>query len=117
MSDEVAHVLGNSFRLLSELYARRSSADLRQRLMYGSDWTMILPLERVESYLVEFEGVMRRVVEDHGQPAAVQRDFFGHNAARFLGLAKGEKTRARLEKFYALNRIDSPDWMAKLDGA
>jgi len=42
-------------------------------------------------------------------------DFFGANAARFLGLHKGEATRDRLNQFYKDQGMSLPAWMSKVD--
>lgn len=104
--------------VLVQLYARSPRAVLKSRLMYGSDWTMILPLQNVESYLVEFAAVIARVEAALGpsrvRETSLTNAFFGLNAASFLGLQRGGKNRRRLEAFYERNRVDTPDWMSKL---
>lgn len=91
-----------------------------ERLMYGTDWTMILPQKHVERYLSDFIEVMQKV--EAAQPnlkarnASITDAFFGRNAAEFLGLRKKRRNRERLENFYARNGVVAPpDWMAKVD--
>ena len=93
---------------------------LVDRLMYGTDWTMILTQKNVERYLSDFMDVIRKVEER--QPAAspmfgrLTDAFFARNATRYLGLAKGRGNRKRLEAFYARHAMPSPEWMTKVDG-
>jgi hypothetical protein len=104
--------------VLGRLYRDSRAGVLKQRLMYGSDWTMILPLERVETYLSQFAAVLQRIEAGPADTtvagASLSSAFFGANAAEFLGLKPGRKTRQRLEHFYARNGVDDPDWMRKV---
>lgn len=102
----------------AQLYAASHDHILRERLMYGSDWTMILPQKNVERYLSSFIDVMRKV--EALQPNVAVRKtslsnaFFGANAVEFLGLANGRPNRLRLEAFYAKHDVPTPDWMVKV---
>lgn len=104
--------------VLRDLYAAENRVML-ERLMYGTDWTMILPQQKVERYLSDFMDVMRRVEEAEPGVAARQASladaFFGRNATEFLGLRKGRANRRRLDAFYAANSVPTPDWMRKVD--
>jgi predicted TIM-barrel fold metal-dependent hydrolase len=106
--------------LLRTLYAAENRI-LRERLMYGTDWTMVLPQQNVDRYLSDFMDVMRRVEE--AEPALAARQttlsnaFFGRNAVEFLGLRTGRGNRARLENFYARNKMIEPDWMRKVEAS
>lgn len=103
---------------LAQLYAASQDHILRERLMYGSDWTMILSQENVERYLSAFMDVMRKV--EALQPDVTVRKttlsnaFFGSNAVDFLGLARGKPNRLRIETFYAKHNLPEPDWMVKI---
>jgi predicted TIM-barrel fold metal-dependent hydrolase len=104
--------------VLAQLYANSPRDVLKARLMYGTDWTMILPLEHVESYLTEFAAVISRIEAAQG-PSRVREStlanaFFGLNAATFLGLRQGDKNRQRLEVFYERRQVTPPDWMRKI---
>jgi hypothetical protein len=103
--------------ILKALYLRQNGV-LAKRLMYGSDWEMSLVERNVEGYLSGFEQLydgLRTDLESRGtQWRTLVDDFFGRNAADFLGLRKGEATRTRLEKFYR-ERIATPAWMKKVD--
>lgn len=104
--------------VLAGLYAASKDHILRERLMYGSDWSMILPQKNVERYLSAFMDVMRKI--EALQPGTTVRQtslsnaFFGTNAAEFLGLTKRQRNRQRLEAFYAKHAVPEPDWMAKV---
>lgn len=91
---------------------------MRERLMYGTDWTMILPQKNVERYLSDFIQVMRRI-EDAEPGIGVRQTtltdaFFGRNAVEFLGLRSGRGNRSRLDAFYAQNKVLPPDWLTKV---
>lgn len=120
-SSYFAGVLTNQTKIsqtLQALYAASDNNVLFERLMYGTDWTMILPQRNVDRYLSDFTDVMRRIEKD--QPSITARQttlsnaFFGRNAVQYLGLAAGQCNRRRLETFYALNKVPEPDWMRKL---
>ena len=103
---------------LKSLYAASENRTLRERLMYGTDWTMILPQKHVERYLSDFIQIINKVEND--QPGTVRgtslaNAFFGSNAAEYLGLKSGSANRKRLEAFYLVNKVATPDWMRKVD--
>jgi predicted TIM-barrel fold metal-dependent hydrolase len=106
--------------VLRDLYGTDNGIML-QRLMYGSDWTMILTQKNVERYLADFIDVMRRIEKAEpgigGRSTSLSNAFFGSNAAEFLGLHTGKANRRRLETFYARNNVPVPDWMQKVDRA
>ena len=104
--------------VLRELYALDNGM-LLERLMYGTDWMMILTQKNVERYLSDFTDVMRRIeAVEPGLTArgtSISNAFFGHNSAEFLGLRPGRGNRGRLETFYAQSKVPDPDWMRKVD--
>lgn len=105
--------------VLKDLYAGSTDRLLTERLMYGTDWTMILPQKNVDNYLAEFIEVIDKVQgATPGAPAtgsaSLANAFFGGNAAQFLGLGKGAKARQRLQNFYDRRKISEPDWMRKV---
>ena len=104
--------------VLLELYAAENGIML-ERLMYGTDWTMILPQKNVERYLSDFMDVMRRIEQARPEIGARQTTladaFFGRNAVEFLGLRGGRGNRRRLERFYAQHKMPEPEWMRKVD--
>lgn len=103
--------------VLRTLYSANNGV-LLDRMMYGTDWTMILTQKNVDRYLLDFIAVMDRVVkEDPGIRArgtTLQDAFFGRNAVEFLGLNRGRGNRGRLELFYSQNKVGQPDWMHKI---
>ncbi|WP_031330262.1 amidohydrolase family protein, partial [Ralstonia sp. AU12-08] len=120
-SSYFAGVLLNQPRMvevLRSLYAASNNHVLRERFMYGTDWTMILPQRNVDRYLSDFMDVMRRIESEQPDVGArrtsLSNAFFGRNAAQFLGLEVGMQNRRRLEDFYAGNKIPTPDWMQKI---
>lgn len=102
--------------VLRALYAENNSI-MRERLMYGTDWTMILPQKNVERYLSDFTDVMRRIEQAEpgigARQTTLSNAFFGRNAVEYLGLRRGRGNRGRLETFYAQNKVPEPDWMRK----
>ncbi len=104
--------------VLRDLYASENRIML-ERLMYGTDWTMILPQKNVERYLSDFVDVIGRI--EAAEPAIRARQttladaFFGRNAIEYLGLRAGRGNRRRLEIFYAQNKVPQPDWMSKVN--
>jgi hypothetical protein len=96
--------------------AYNGPAALAQRLMYGTDWEMVV-LEGATSdqYLQRFEAMYSRFDHDSslGADGKLSDRFFGINAAIFLGLGVGQPARNRLDKYYAMS--PKPAWMAKVD--
>lgn len=103
--------------ILRDLYASDNRIML-ERLMYGTDWTMILPQKNVERYLSDFIDVMHRIEAAEPDIGARQTTlsnaFFGRNAVEYLGLRAGRGNRRRLETFYEQNKVPEPDWMRKV---
>nr|WP_315597677.1 amidohydrolase family protein [uncultured Cupriavidus sp.] len=104
--------------IMQKLYAASQDHVLRERLMYGTDWTMILPQKNVDRYLADFIELMGRIeAEETGvvvRQTTLTNAFFGKNAVDFLGLMPGMPTRMRLENFYADNHVSTPDWTRKV---
>ncbi len=90
---------------------------LSKRLMYGTDWTMVLPQRNVENYLAEFAGVMREIDRrrELNRQGPVTPAFFAGTAVEFLGLRRGRAGRARLEGFYSRHGMELPGWIGKVD--
>jgi predicted TIM-barrel fold metal-dependent hydrolase len=85
----------------------------RERLMYGSDWLMIVQERGWARYRTEFRKLIHEVARD---PKTFERNFFGTNAGRYLGLYPSPdgkpNNRSRLEDFHE-NRV-RPKWLEKL---
>lgn len=104
--------------VLDQLYTSENRI-LLERLMYGSDWSMILTERNVSSYLADFIKVMRNIEAAEpgigARKTTLSNAFFGRNAVEYLGLRKGRGNRCRLETFYAKHNVAEPDWMRKVD--
>jgi predicted TIM-barrel fold metal-dependent hydrolase len=94
-----------------------------ERLLYGTDWSMIAQEERFLRLLSSkpFPDVMIFFLRAVGYNDTQIEGIMFRNAVRFLGLSKGEhekfgenSTRARLEKFYAAHSL-ATDWMSVFD--
>lgn len=72
-----------------------------QRLLYGTDWSMIAKEGRNEYYLLAMDSFLRSV----GLTEAQLDNIYFKNAVRFFGLDLGGKARARLESYYAANNL------------
>ncbi len=68
-----------------------------ERMMYGSDWSMIGREPGHPAYLA---GILASL-EELGLDSAQTEKVMGGNAARYLGLDRGGKQRARLDVAYA----------------
>jgi predicted TIM-barrel fold metal-dependent hydrolase len=97
--------------------------DSDERLLYGTDWSMIAQEERFPklSSSRPFPDVMIFFLRAVGYNESQIEGIMFRNAVRFLGLSKAERerfgeksTRGRLEKFYALHNL-SIDWMSVFD--
>jgi hypothetical protein len=96
--------------------AKNGDAALAQRLMYGTDWEMIV-VEGPESeqYLQRFEVIYGELDHDSslGAYGKLSDRFFGENASIFLGLREGQPNRTRLDAYYGIGT--KPAWMSKVD--
>lgn len=93
----------------------KGDAALAQRLMYGTDWEMIVREGRSSGdYLARFETMLSTLdAYDLGAKGRLSDRFFGANAAMFLGLGRNQPNRDRLDRYYGLST--KPAWMAKVD--
>jgi len=106
---------------LKEFYTRPvkpGKASLASRLMYGTDWNLLMNQGDIGSYVTDFVAVFEQLDKDPQIPKisgrSVSEQFFGYNAVDWLGLRSGQ-TRDRLTAFYTRNKIDvQSTWMAKL---
>jgi hypothetical protein len=94
---------------------KKAAAALAQRLMYGTDWEMVvLEGPKSEQYLQRFEDLFSVLDRQSlGAQGKLSDRFFGVNAAIFLGLGTGQPNRQRLDRYYGLG--PKPAWMAKVD--
>src|SRR5262249_8873628 len=88
----------------------KGDAALANRLMYGTDWEMVIVEgPDSEAYLERFEAILKQLSKDK----SLADRFFGANAANFLGIHVGDLNRNRLDAFYRLS--PNPGWMVKVD--
>jgi len=91
----------------------------QDRLMYGTDWLMLLMEKNVDGCLSIAENALSAVdAALPPQTPSFSDRFFAFNAIRWLGLRPGESSWNRLETFYRTNGIDTnadpPAWMTKV---
>ncbi|MHB1349957.1 MAG: hypothetical protein C4563_07205 [Desulfobulbus sp.] len=75
------------------------------RIIFGTDWIMLARVRKNQDFLKVFRDAFE---ERFGSENC--RKFMGENAARFLGLSPGQKTRTRLDEFYRNKGISAPSW-------
>jgi len=104
-------------RFLTTLYNETSlkrGAALAQRLMYGTDWEMIVREGKTsDDYLIKFEKMCASIDRNLGAKGTLTKRFFGVNAVNYLGLGPNQPARMRLDQYYQLS--PKPAWMAKVD--
>jgi predicted TIM-barrel fold metal-dependent hydrolase len=97
--------------------------DSADRLMYGTDWSMIAQSENFPKAFAAqpYPDLMVKFLYVVGYTPGQIEGIMFRNAARFLGFSKSERehsgdncTRGRLEQFYAFHRL-SADWMKAFD--
>jgi predicted TIM-barrel fold metal-dependent hydrolase len=112
--------VGSSKKVLECLKAFKARfPDSDERLLYGTDWSMIAQEERFPKLLAAkpFPDIMALFLRAAGYDETQIEKIMFTNAARFLGLSEDERqkfgaksTRARLERFYSAHNL-SPAWM------
>jgi hypothetical protein len=107
--------LQTSLASLMQHSKKKGPAALAQRLMYGTDWEMVvLEGPKSDQYLQRFEDVFSALDNQSlGADGKLSDRFFGVNAAIFLGLKTGQPARQRLDQYYGLG--SKPAWMSKVD--
>lgn len=107
---EAKHDTGDLARWYSRLFDEYPA--LKKRMMYGSDLHMpdVGQVSGGDAYFHLLANATSNEQE-------VRRRFVGLNAAEFLGLKKGRRTRDRLERFFSSAgvRLDDVAWMQKVD--
>jgi hypothetical protein len=120
----LSHALSGRGQLteaLRDLFRKTKSkgpAALARRLMYGSDWEMlVIEGTASENYLRNFEQILLELDRDSslGAQGKLSARFFGVNAANYLSLRPGSATRARLDSFYLTRGVRTPQWAQKVD--
>ncbi len=79
------------------------------RILFGTDWIMLARVKNNERFLIEFRDAYE---EAFGTEARAK--FMGLNAAKFIGLHQGAKTRERLNTFYKKHDMEEPTWAARV---
>jgi hypothetical protein len=90
---------------------------LQERLMYGTDWLMVLMEPNAAGSLTIAEDAWHAVDQAmSAQTPSFSDRFFALNAIRWLGLAPGDASWTRLQDFYRRNGIDAPEpaWMTQV---
>ncbi|MFV0383674.1 amidohydrolase family protein [Paracoccus sp. (in: a-proteobacteria)] len=72
-----------------------------QRMMYGSDWSMIARLQGHPAYLNGLKSFVDELTDD----AAQSGDVMGRNARRWLGLDRDGPQMQRLARFHGTHRV------------
>jgi hypothetical protein len=93
------------------------AAPFHERMMYGTDWNLLLNEGSVSTYLEKFRLLFEMLQKTDNAPPGLEHQFLGANAAAWLGLKDG-RTRDRLNRFYANNGLDTakypPPWFDKI---
>ena len=90
----------------------RSNPEAKNRLLYGTDWSMLAIEDRWQDYFSAFRRVM---ASSAGSDPSITPNIAGLNASRYLGLLSSgsRNTRARLLEFYDRWGIPEPSWATK----
>jgi predicted TIM-barrel fold metal-dependent hydrolase len=80
---------------------------IRTRLMYGTDWFMLL----LDAGSVEYYERYDEQFTDDLLGEGMRRAFFGQSAVKFLGL-DDPRTRKRLRTYYSSRDLTEPRWLA-----
>src|SRR5947207_2931822 len=90
----------------------RENPQAKNRLLYGTDWSMLAIEDRWQDYFSDFGRVIAAAA---GSDSSIAQNIAGLNAARYLGLLSGRRrnNRARLLEFYTRWGIPAPSWAAK----
>jgi len=92
---------------IKKLFAEFLKADpAAERLLFGTDWSMMARENKFELYLDNAESFFR----DLGLDNQAIDNLFYRNAVRFFGLERGRKTYARLEAYYTRNGKPIPSF-------
>jgi hypothetical protein len=95
---------------------------LQDRMMYGSDWSVLMLEKDMQEYFADFVGMYSHLdqlaLNLGGSRETLSDRFFGENAVEYLGLREG-LTRRRLIDFYTargmtFNNQRQPTWMRKI---
>lgn len=99
--------------------ASKGDAALAQRLMFATDWHMLVARgSETSGYLNGFMKLYDTLDKDAslGAQGRLSDRFFGLNAAKHLGLRNGDANRLRIDEFYAREGVANAQHLAKIDG-
>lgn len=103
-----SRVRSSYFAQLERLYDDPTTAAMKDRLMYGSDWYMLALYPGAESFLANY----RTTYQEHfGQDSTDK--FMGQNALQFLGFGNaGNANNRRLREYYQRHGVENvPHWL------
>ncbi|MDA7946544.1 MAG: amidohydrolase [Hyphomicrobiaceae bacterium] len=107
---EAAETLG---QIRKSFLAGERGVKRAQRILYGSDWSMLAKEYYYADYLPVVAHMYRRKIYGVGAGAKQNaRAFLSYNAREFLGLRNGNKARARIEAWYARHGLDTSGFRA-----
>jgi hypothetical protein len=92
---------------------------LPDRLMYGSDWSLLMLESDMQNYFTDFVSLYSQLDKSIPQsPKTLSQKFFSDNAVDYLGLRSG-RTSDRLTTFYSTRGMTfdgrgKPAWMEKI---
>lgn len=92
---------------LGELFRAENSV-LATRLMYGSDWHMIVRVRGASKFLRRYSNIFEKALE--GTNGTVS-NLMSANAAAFLGLESEHKNSERIKSWYLANNLSFPTWL------
>lgn len=90
-------------------FQSRYDPDVRH-LLYGTDWTMIAKELDNNNYMARLGAQLTAA----GYTPEQQQNIYWRNAARYLGLGKTDRTRARLHDYCQNHQIDA-GWLSAFD--
>jgi hypothetical protein len=96
----------------------RARQTLISRLMFGTDWKMLVLENDADRYLKGMSTIMGRVatrLAPLGDYSRLASNFSGANAAAFLGLKAGNVNRRRINDFYDRMNVGKGAWESKVD--
>lgn len=115
---------GNRTATIDKLHQLLNNPQLTQKLMYGSDWSMITQEKDHECYYDDFLAAMIDLSAKLTHAPTDSKQFLsqimGENAVNFLGLRMQdnvENNGSRLAAFYKAKNISRPMWFTRLNGA
>lgn len=109
VSPKVSPVYRQAIREQLKAWINTYDRDVRH-LLYGTDWTMIGQEPEHNNYLSRLDAELALT----GLTPSERQNVFWRNAARYLGLGRGRRTRIRIEN-YCLERGIETGWLKAFD--